>query len=127
MAKASANPVPARVEDLSREGAIFLLGILGPVIRPKDLASARWHELVVAAERAFNAWKAASDEAVTTAAKTNINSRTYHRDCMVRDAVWAKERRAHRAYERANSAADAFFNTHVCPRRPTAPAADEHA
>lgn len=129
MGKASspALPVPARVEDLSREGAIFLLGILGPVIRPADLASARWHELVCDTERAHNAWKAASAAADAAYAKCSINSRTYHRDAIAREAARAKEQRAYRAYRRADDAASAFFAAHVCPPPPTAPAAEEYA
>lgn len=126
MAKGTVLPVPERVEDLTREGAIFLLGILAPPIRRADLASARWHELVREAERAHNAWKAACKEAGAAFDRVKVGSRNYHKDCLARDAALAKERRLYRAYQRADDAASTFFDTHVCPpnRRP---AADEYA
>ena len=83
--------------------------------------------MVLATERAHNAWKAACAEADAAGAACSINSKTYHRDAIARDGARAKERRAWRAYKRADDASDSFFTTHVCPPRLTAPAVDEDA
>lgn len=126
MGKVSVPAVPQKADELSHEGLLFLLQTIAPSIYRRDLASARWHELVRTAERAHNAWRAACKDVDAAFDRVKVGSRTYHHDALARDAARAKERRLYRAYERADDAATAFFDTHVCPRQ-TAPAADECA
>lgn len=117
MGKLSVPAVPQKADELTHDGLLFLLRVIGPTIYPSDLARARWHELVRAAERATGAWREASAaadtlrDAVPTWSRTN--SRAHHKAAEKAAAADQKELRAMRAMQRAHDVAGAFYKAHI--------------
>ena len=121
-------PAPEKPEDLSRDGLIHLVRtcMWGGLSR-RELISARWLELVCAAERATNAWRAEQDKVDLVLAENPLRglrfgSSAYHKAeakvCEARE----RERRAWDASDRAYRAAQAFYEQHMEPAFPPASA-----
>lgn len=115
-----APPLPASVEDLTRDGLLYLIR---RQLLPSgwDLLNARHHELKVAADAAFEAWRASAPAAhaameqyhqllrdgasasTLAGAKALLAAREAH------EVAEQKRDRQFRAYRRAEAAADACW------------------
>jgi hypothetical protein len=113
-------PMPTDINDLSRDGMAFLLRMCAPVITRRDIASARWHELLRASEKASAAWRQAMavEEALLARPMPAVGfgGSAYHKAQAQRAAVRERAQRAWQASERAYALAAAFYEVHIDPR-----------
>ena len=120
-------PAPEKLEDLSRDGLIHLARTYMWGLSRRELISARWHELVRAAERATNAWRAEQDKVDLVLAETPLRglrfgSSAYHKAEAKVSEARERAQRAWDASERAYCAAQAFYEQHMEPAFPPASA-----
>ncbi|WP_431282699.1 hypothetical protein ACQW02_25380 [Humitalea sp. 24SJ18S-53] len=119
---AKVPPVPATVEELSRDGLLFLLRSRFPP-DAWDLARARWHELSCVSDAASQVWRAAAAQgdaafdaqmlAFGERGQSLAARRRLRKASEAFDAASAKRERLYAAYGRASSIADAFWEAHL--------------
>jgi len=125
--KVKVPPAPEKIEDLSREGLIFLVRMVCPFVSRYDLVRARWHELVQDGERAYEKAKAAgiAYEALLRGPQPSIdNMRAYHKARLRFEEARARDKRASDAAQRAQDVAMAFFEAHIALPSPASEAAE---
>lgn len=110
--------LPKCAADLGREGLLFLVARFAPQVTARELAWARQHELRLAADRHFAAYRAACDEedgAFKAQMAARPDSVKHARLGVAHAAAKRRRCRAWEAYIRADSAANDIFGALTAP------------